>query len=546
MKSTSTKKGKNGFVARKLSEALSTFLEVDESLVQSRLLNPTKSKITLRDIKVKPRIIHENTDKPLELSGNIEKVQFKWKWNYFNTSKTYKGIMKKTTLIIKGAKIHLKPMSESTSADISISSESTGFQMDDGSKKQPKLVRHIIEQFSIHIDDIEIHIELPSKASMKKDISTTFVIRAVGLELDPVGYYKKMRKKNIMKRKQDSSRVQELRVASLSARILEMDRNDKVTSHWFVEPFQYSAIAKRFHGERFSGFDTGLEVIGHDVTKSREQLPIVPISRSVGEAFSTEEGDDNSIIDSPSPDVKVHIGSEEVETTLCREMQQPADQVWNDANIKSNDRIRLVFRDVQSRALLSIIKLLTTIDDEEGKEKAETLNENTHSSPSALLSSPLAVMSPYFKKQGVNISSVFHFPMPYLEVILPNSAKVVTRDCVFNYRTDGSLNLFESKGGVSINGKRFIDDGSSLAIDSTRSDIIMQPQPYKHEYDRKSGLSDFLFDMNSIGLMKEAAEMLSDLVSLVEEPQMSKVKSSGVKKEKWSVKIQGTTEIIMS
>ena len=41
----SGKKGNSGFVARKLTEALSSFLEVDESTVESRLLNPKQSRI---------------------------------------------------------------------------------------------------------------------------------------------------------------------------------------------------------------------------------------------------------------------------------------------------------------------------------------------------------------------------------------------------------------------------------------------------------------------------------------------------------------------
>mmetsp|Transcript_7665 Transcript_7665/g.11138 ORF Transcript_7665/g.11138 Transcript_7665/m.11138 type:complete len:543 (-) Transcript_7665:28-1656(-) len=537
----SSKKGKNGFVARKLSEALSTFLEIDESLVKSRLLNPTKSKITLHDIKVKPRIIYENADLRMELSGNIEKIQFKWRWNYFNTSKTYKGIMKKTALLVKGAKIYLKPISKSNAVDTSISTESPVTDL----KKQPKLVQHIIEQFSIHFDDIEVHIEVPSNEWDTP--STTFVTRAVGLELDPVGYYKKMKKKNIIKRKQDTSKVQELRVASLSVRVLEKDRQGKVATHWFIEPFQYSALVRRFHGERFSGFDTGLEVIGQDGPKSKEPFPIIPLSATPSKrsSSSTEDGDDNSIIAEPSSDVAVHIETDEVEAILCRDMQQLADQLWNDSNIKAKDRIRMIFRDVQSKALSNVIKLITT-NNIDGEIKAEVLDEKHYPVPSALLSAPLAAISPHFKKQDVNKSSIFHFPVPYLEAVLPNSANVVARDCVFNYRTDGSLNLFESKGGVSINDKRLLEEGSSLAIDAKGNDIILRPQQHKHEHDTRAGISDFLLDMNSIGLVKEGAEKLADSLFLAKESQMSKVNSLKLEKEEWSLKIQGTTEIKLS
>lgn len=542
MRANSSKKGKNGFVARKLCEALSSFLEIDESLVQSRLLNPTKSKITFKNIKVKPRIIHENSNEPIELSGNIEKVQFKWKWNYFNTSKTYKGLMKKTALIIKGAKLQLSPVSESTSADHSISSENTVLEKDEEitERKQPKIIRHIIEQFSIQIEDIEVHIKVPSnnyqkpKEAMKT--STTFVVRAVGLVLDPVGYYKKMKKKNLLTLKQDKSQVQEIRVDALSARVLEENSKGEVTSHWIIEPFQYSAIARRFHGERFSDFGTGLEVIGNDVTHPG-RLSFIPLSSSLEGSFSVEESEDNSLL---TEEIDVRMEANEIETQLCQDVRQLAlaDQLGNDTNVKANDQIRMRFMDEQSRALFAVVKFLTTINDKEPEVKAT--NEET---PSTLLSSPLSVMSPYFKKQEVNNSSTFHFPIPHLEAVLPNDAIIIARDCVFNFRTDGSTSLFESNGGISINGKRLLEDGSSLTVDLTENDIILRPQPHKHDLDKKAGLSDFMLDMNSIGLMKEGAEQLAHSLKSTKEVETSKVKSSTVEGEAWSLKVQGTAEI---
>jgi len=555
MRANSSKKGKNGFVARKLSEALSSFLEIDESLVQSRLLNPTKSKITLKNIKVKPRIIHENSNEPIELSGNIEKVQFKWQWNYFNTSKTYKGLMKKTALIIEGAKLQLSPVSESTSADHSISSENTVLEKDEElpDKKQPKLIRHIIEQFSIQIEDIEVHIKVPSNnyqkpketpgrfllnpfSSEAMETSTTFVVRAVGLELDPVGYYKKMKKKKLLKLKQDKSQVQEIRVGALSARVLEENWKGKVTSHWIIEPFQYSAIARRFHGERFSDFGTGLEVIGNDVKNLRRELSFIPLSSSLQGSFSVEETEDNSLV---TEEIEVRMETEEIETLLFQDMRQLAlaDKLGNNTNVKSNDQIRMRFMDVQSRALFAVVKFLTAINKEESKVKAT--NEET---PSTLLSSPLSVMSPYFKKQEVNNSSTFHFPIPHLEAVLPNDAIVVARDCVFNFRTDGSTSLFESNGGISINGKRLLEGGSSLSVDLTENDIILRPQPHKHDLDKKAGLSDFMLDMNSIGLMKEGVERLAHSLKSTKEVETLKVKGSTVG-EGWSLKVQGTAEI---
>jgi len=96
----SGKKGNSGFVARKLTEALSSFLEVDESTVESRLLNPKHSRIALNNVRLKPRIIKEDHDCAIETSGCIDNVVLSWKWNYFKNSKTYTrtGIIKNLLL----------------------------------------------------------------------------------------------------------------------------------------------------------------------------------------------------------------------------------------------------------------------------------------------------------------------------------------------------------------------------------------------------------------------------------------------------------------
>jgi len=145
----SGKMGNSGFVARKLTEALSSFLEVDESMVESRLLNPKKSRIALKNVRLKPRIIMEDHDCAIEISGCIDNVVFSWKWNYFKNSKTYTGIIKKSALILKGAKIVIKPISgtsntaakEAKDRLFKFSHDATFKEETNAKNKQPKFIR---------------------------------------------------------------------------------------------------------------------------------------------------------------------------------------------------------------------------------------------------------------------------------------------------------------------------------------------------------------------------------------------------------------------
>eukprot|EP00979_Chaetoceros_neogracilis_P007196 scaffold1521_cov271-Chaetoceros_neogracile.AAC.4 len=119
-----TQRGNLGFVARKLTEALSSFLEVDESMVESRLLNPKKSRIALNNVRLKPRIIEEDHDCAIEISGCIDNV---------------------------GAKIVIKPISgtsntaakEAKDRLFKFSHDATFKEETNAKNKQPKFIRKV-------------------------------------------------------------------------------------------------------------------------------------------------------------------------------------------------------------------------------------------------------------------------------------------------------------------------------------------------------------------------------------------------------------------
>ena len=588
---------RNGFVAHKLSEALSNFLEVDSSLVESRLLNPTKSKIILYNVKVKPRLIQQDSATPIEISGVIEKVQFKWKWNYFNSSKTYKGIMKKTVLTIKGAKIFMKPVDRSHPGlltrlqDASMSSINSSLKEQEEERKQPKLIRHIIEQFSLHIDDIEIHIELPSISSKDPNETRTLVVVGQGMELDPIGYKKTSKSRFKRKKHQDipkkKSQVQELKIASLSAKVL-VEKNGMTKEHVFIKPFRYTATAKRFHGARFSGFDTGLEVLGHDVTKSLDRLSEVHLGVSSSyddydwkntshETSSTQPSSSPSLAD----EIEVYAIDDEIETTLNQNMSLSVDISMEEGyshspSIKSemepNDRIFMIFGEEQCLGLFGVIELFTgqSVDAEDAIEVGDIQRREfltsvvRHDGLDKL--QDLAPRTYMKAERHLNKSSIYQFPFPYIHAVLPNNAKVVARDCCFNLRTDGSMNFFEGDGGVLLNDEMLMEDGASFTVDLNHKDIILRPQKNynivasssgPHSMARKRLMSsnstlkpsDFEVNLDAIKTIGEGAgEILTHRQTIVGDtqhlqPSDSFHSTSTEEAVEWSLKVQGTTEI---
>jgi hypothetical protein len=90
----SGKKGNSGFVAflPKVDESMSQWWSLGYSIQNSLAF-------ALNNVRLKPRIIKKDHNCAIEISGCINNVVFSWKWNYFNNSKMYTGIIKTAALI---------------------------------------------------------------------------------------------------------------------------------------------------------------------------------------------------------------------------------------------------------------------------------------------------------------------------------------------------------------------------------------------------------------------------------------------------------------
>ncbi len=86
-------------IAKKIAACLGSFCEVDEGMIRSRILN--KSNISLKDVRVKPRVINEKgKGQAVEVIGLISEIVFRWKWGPSYISALYELLITRSLLCI--------------------------------------------------------------------------------------------------------------------------------------------------------------------------------------------------------------------------------------------------------------------------------------------------------------------------------------------------------------------------------------------------------------------------------------------------------------
>lgn len=565
------KPGNSGFIARKLAAALGSFCEIDESVIRSRLLNPKKSKISLKDLRLKPFPIKEDCDQAILITGHIEEAIFRWKWNL-------KGKFKKSSLLIKGVKIRLQPISAQEVAEmharerLSASSFDSTKSLNDISpekdlekapeKKTSKFVKDIIDQLLLNIEDLEVHLELPTAPGEPLTNSKkTVVINGKYIELESMGALNtanfqhkartRKRKKDLKKNNRENPLLQHLRIGSLSAHVIDIDGIDGSRMVLpFIDPIQYTIVVKRFHGERFGGFGEGLDVKG-EVLPVAGRTSVVPI-----ESFSEDERDDpDSSLMSSGGEVEIYADDEEVETRLSLVISNSWDEDkaysylscesrdLDDIDPPINDGVKLHLGSVQTVALFSIIKLFAikpnTLESEE-KEKSRQLSSLI--GPGSL--GMMRTSKDFFRSsKDLNKSSVYNLPFDKIQVVLPNRAIVVARECAFQLQADGTKCIIEGSGGVHVDGTEVLIPGSSWTVDIIEEDILLQPREIPIQSFMSDRKLNFEVGLSSITSLAVGIGELVKLKKMVMARSPSSPNVGNARQSNWSLKLNGTTDI---
>jgi hypothetical protein len=528
------KKGSSGFVARTLAKAVSSFLEVNESMIESRLLNPKYSCIAFNDVRLKPRTVHTDRDRSVEITGSIESAVFTWKWNYFKGSKTYKGIMKKTSLVIKGANIIILEKESNTSMPQSI--EIAKDEKVDAEKKQPKFLRNVIEQFSLNIEDITVHIKLPSTDQCPSTSSRKSIIfQGNDLELKPLGLLKteKLKKRSFLKKKERNPLLQDLTIGSMLAKVVQVDEEEKKDVTFpLIDPFQYSAKIKRFFGDRFSGLMTGLEVTGQET-----------------QDYSISSLDSPTSVASFFSEIEIYSNNDEIETALHESVQiHGLNQTEAACLICNEGQIRMHCGEIQTTAIFSAIKMFSS-NDNQGVERFSDKRQQFLTSvvkPGGL--AEISTMSPtnfVHSTRELNKSSIFHLPFPYIQVFLPNDSFITTQRGVLKMRTDGSRYMFEADGGVRINDQKLLQPGSPMNVDFVRKEITLMPQKIIPDSQGEKA-TNFEVNLKDIQLLGSGLGSLIRLKRMVDgRPSAPSNHDVYTKNSRWSIRVLGSTEIML-
>jgi len=481
-----------GFLAGAVAGALGSFCELDESLVESRLV--TKSRISFTDLRLKPRIIKETDQHAVELNGTIKSGVFKWKWSS-------KGLLKKSTLTFSGVRISLKTVTGADRKEEENTMKTTSSSLSDDAKKKgkkswkDKFVENIIEQLSFKIEDVKVEIDLPRNAR-EKDIPWTrqMVVLGKDIELKSLGRAKDPKKfinGTAFKRKKAHYPIlQHFCIGSISASILRVCQNGVTQVLPLIHPFQYFARVKRVHGARFESFKEGLEVSGEKVDPSRPSPSLLcteslRLSDSVVTYESISSGKDSVEVYADNEEVEVSVSklksntvgrlSEIISSSLI--LSESQNDLDIDQVLEPSDELRVILCEEQLTALFSLISMFQggenkTLDDFQ-KETVQRNGRKKFVGPGGLIKVPSALVR---NTRCINKSSKFELPFSLFHLELPNHASVRASCCEINIQVDEIHSTIGGNGGVSIDDKCVLDDGTSWCVDINKKVISINPK----------------------------------------------------------------------
>lgn len=478
-----------GFFAGAVAKAIGAFCELDESLVESRLLN--KSRISLKDLRLKPQVIKQNDDFTVELHGKIKSAVFQWKWSS-------KGLLKKCTFTLSGLRVTLKPVSgiPYQNNEKSSNREKESEEGKKGKKNwKDKILLKILDQLYVKIEDVQIIVEAPRNA-MEENMPWKRQLMVFGkdLELESLGriYPKPFLNGRAFRRKNAAFAplLQQLKIGSLSSKVIIIHKDGNAELLPLIHPFQYHARVKRVDGKRFASFSMGLEVEGMKLS-SIQSLPFPSLvqSGSLGAYESIMTGAER---------VEVYADEDEIETSLCNfqtlnmaqsvswefsntynniESRDDTVEVENNEDREPTDELFFVLQNDQIMCLFSVLSMLSGEKNENKESEDNDVRGSTNvlMRPGSLVK--LSKISPAnFSKSSRAIvkASKFDLPFPAIHLELPNGASLTASDCNLKLRLDNSLFQIVGTGEVFLDNECALPVDTTWTVDMKKKEIILK------------------------------------------------------------------------
>ncbi len=567
-----------GFLAGAVAKAIGAFCELDESLVESRLLN--KSRISLKDLRLKPQVIRQTDDCTVELHGKIESAVFQWKWSS-------KGLLKKCTFTLSGLRISLKPVSgipyQNNDKSSNREKESEEINLNEGKKGKKKwkdrILLKILDQLSVKIKDVQIIIEAPRNAmEVNMPWKRQLMVFGKELELESLGriYPKPFLNGKTFRRKNAAFAplLQQLKIGSLSSKVIIVHKDGNAELLPLIHPFQYHARVKRVDGKRFTSFSMGLEVEGMKLS-SIQSLPFPSLvqSGSLGAYESIMTGAER---------VEVYADEDEIETSLCNfqtlnmaqsvswefsntnnsiESRDDTVEVENNDDREPTEELFFVLQNEQIMCLFSVLSMLAGEKNENKKSDDNDVLGSTNilMRPGSLVK--LSKISPEnFGKSSRAIvkASKFDLSFPAIHLELPNGASLTASDCNLKLRLDNSLFQIVGTGEVFLDNERALPVDTTWTVDmkkkevtlKTSSDIITPRQHWDWNFHHDEEQTKTPIEVE----FKKVRQIGAGFAQLLQTRKSVQRKSSSISppgnngiapsSHPWSVKIEGNSRLV--
>ena len=316
-------------LARYLAEAMGEYLEVDPAQVQSALLS-SKARLVLNDVRIRPVDVDVAGIGTVRQEGAVDRVEFAWKWGGSKDGST--AFVRDARLTVSGARIlltvphalhvpvlpaHVDRREENVEVDIdgcispseheetlSCAQDTEGTEPGPADQATSGHLQQILDHLTLRIMDLNVEVRVGAQDrgggdDDDDDDSHGIAFEAEALELVSLGRCGNasdhgggtgtaaaVRSDNGEPWEQGEEPlppplVQTISIEKVCAYLVGSGRNaqQKGGRKYLLEPFGYSADVKRVAGQRFSGLDFGLDIVGSmmPVPGQEDSDPVVTI-----------------------------------------------------------------------------------------------------------------------------------------------------------------------------------------------------------------------------------------------------------------------------
>jgi hypothetical protein len=262
---------------------------VDEEQIETNLLKD--SRIVLKNVELKKQVARlpmNSAGRPtlITVTGSVAEVSFSWKWAVGSnkdeqnadawvrdSNLTLKGLEFKAELTYGTGDEELTILPSSPEDTVSLdSSQAAAVQKQGGfSAWITKQVQMIIDSLDLHVTDFSFTVEIPPPLTKPEEVEKeeSLAIVMAGSHVDILSSGRQPDgTTNESSQTPPTLIQQQCSFASISLNVIESTSAESTTTSPILEPFGYYADLTRSSGQRFSGFETGLTLIGKPTDES--------------------------------------------------------------------------------------------------------------------------------------------------------------------------------------------------------------------------------------------------------------------------------------